>query len=215
MRELSLHILDVIENGLEAGASRIEVRIDEDPDADLLSIEITDNGKGMAKELIEKVTDPFYTTRKTRHVGLGLPLFRDAAQRCDGDLILQSAPGRGTTVKATFRLSHIDRAPLGDIPSALMAVLLSVHTVDVRYLHRIGGLEFEFDTAEIRGELGDVPLRHPKIRDWLLAELLEGEAGLHPFARPFGRADTRRRGSVSSGWHESEPVDEARRQPSR
>ncbi len=184
MRELSLHVLDVIENGLEAGASRIEVRIDEDPDADLLSIEIIDNGKGMAKELIEKVTDPFYTTRTTRHVGLGLPLFRDAARRCDGNLVLRSAPGRGTAVRATFRLSHIDRAPLGDMPSALMAALLSAHPVDLHYLHRIGKLEFEFDTLEIRRELGDLPFHHPRIRDWLLEELRKGEASLHPFAEP-------------------------------
>ena len=184
MRELSLHVLDVIENGLEAGASRIEVRIDEDPDADLLSIEITDNGKGMAGEMTEKAIDPFYTTRTTRHVGLGLPLFRDAARRCDGDVVLRSEPGKGTTVRATFRLGHIDRAPLGDMPSALMAVLLSVHSVDLHYLHRAGDLEFEFDTAEIRGELEDVPLNHPKIRDWLLEELREGEATLRPLAQP-------------------------------
>jgi len=164
VRELSLHVLDVIENGLEAGASRIQVRIEENQEADLLRIEIIDNGKGMGRELIEKALDPFYTTRKTRHVGLGLPLFRDAARRCDGDLVLRSESGKGTVVEATFRLNHIDRAPLGDMPSALMAALLSEHPADLSYLHRIGDLEFELDTAEIRKELGEVPLHHPKIR---------------------------------------------------
>ena len=187
MRELSLHILDVVENGLAAGASCIRVRIDEDTGTDLLRIEITDNGKGMDKELIEKVFDPFYTTRKTRHVGLGLPLFREAARRCDGDLILQSETGKGTTVMSTFRLSHVDRAPLGDMPSALMAVLLSEHPVDLFYVHRIGSLKFELDTAEIRRELGDVPLCHPKIRDWLFRELCEGEASLRPSAESVQR----------------------------
>ncbi len=87
MRELSLHVLDVVENAVEAGASWIQVRIDEDVEADLLRIEIVDNGRGMSKELVQKVLNPFYTTRKTRHVGLGLPLFREAARRCDGDLV--------------------------------------------------------------------------------------------------------------------------------
>ena len=180
MRELSLHVLDVAENALEAGASRIEIRVDEGVEADLLRIEIADNGRGMSKELVRNVLDPFCTTRKTRHVGLGLPLFRDAARRCDGSLAIQSEPGRGTVVKATFRLSHIDRAPLGDMPSALIALLLSEHPVDISYHHRVGDREFQLDTAEIRNELGDVPLNHPTIRDWILQELREGEASLYP-----------------------------------
>jgi hypothetical protein len=180
VRELSLHILDVVENGLEAGASRIQVRIDENPEADLLRIEIIDNGRGMSQELSHRVLDPFYTTRKTRHVGLGLPLFREAARRCDGDLTLESEPGKGTAVKASFRLSHIDRAPLGDIPAALLAVLLSEHPVDLEYTHRVGSREFRLDTAEIREELGEVPLNHPKIRDWIFQQLCEGESSLRP-----------------------------------
>ena len=179
MRELSLHVLDVAENALEAGASRIQIRIDESAEADLLRVEIADNGRGMSKELVRNVLDPFYTTRKTRHVGLGLPLFRDAARRCDGDLVLRSEPGKGTVVNAAFRLSHIDRAPLGDMPSALMALLLSEHPVDVAYHHRVGVHEFQLDTAEIRKKLGGVPLNHPRIRDWIFKELREGEAGLY------------------------------------
>jgi hypothetical protein len=180
VRELSLHVLDVVENGLEAGASRIQVRIDEDPEADLLTIKIVDDGRGMSDDMISKVLDPFYTTRKTRHVGLGLPLFREAARRCDGDLVIRSAPGNGTAVKATFRLGHIDRAPLGDMPSALIAVLLSEHPVDLVYAHRVGGREFQLDTAEVRKELGEIPLTHPKVRGWLLQEMREGEASLRP-----------------------------------
>jgi len=179
VRELSLHVLDVIENALEAGASWIQVRIDEDLEADLLAIEIVDNGRGMSKELIDKVLNPFYTTRKTRHVGLGLPLFREAARRCNGELVVQSEPGKGTRVKATFRHSHIDRAPMGDIPSALLAALLSGYSADLDYTHCVGDREFQLNTAEIRKELGDIPLTYPKVRDWLLREIREGEAGLH------------------------------------
>jgi anti-sigma regulatory factor (Ser/Thr protein kinase) len=177
--ELSLHVLDVIENAVEAGASRIRVRIEEDLDADLLFIEIVDDGRGMSKELLKRVLNPFYTSRKTRHVGLGLPLFLEAARRCDGDVVIQSEPGKGTRVRATFRHSHIDRAPLGDIPSALLAILLSQHPVDLDYSHQVGDRDFQFDTAELRRELGDVPLTYPRIREWLLQELREGEASLH------------------------------------
>jgi len=176
--ELSLHLLDVIENAVEAEASRIRVRIEENMDADLLTIEIVDNGRGMSRELLQKVLNPFYTTRHTRHVGLGLPLFSEAARRCDGNLVIQSEPGKGTHVRATFRHSHVDRAPLGDIPSALLAILLSEHPVDLDYSHRVGDRDFQFDTAEIRRELGDVPMTHPRIRDWLFQELREGEASL-------------------------------------
>ncbi len=180
MLELSLHVLDVIENAVEAGASRIQVRIEEDRDADLLLIEIVDDGRGMSEAVLKRVLNPFYTTRNTRHVGLGLPLFLEAARRCEGDLIIQSEPGKGTRVKATFRHSHIDRAPLGNIPSALLAILLSEHPVDLDYSHRVGDRNFHLDTGEIRKELGDVPLTYPTIRDWLFQELREGETSLHP-----------------------------------
>ncbi|OGP57964.1 MAG: histidine kinase [Deltaproteobacteria bacterium RBG_13_52_11b] len=178
MRELSLHILDLLENAVEAGASRIEITIEEDLKTDWMVIEITDNGRGMSQELIERVLDPFYTTRKTRHVGLGLPLFLEAARRCGGDLLIQSNLGKGTRVRATFRHSHIDRAPLGDITGALMAILLSEHPVDLDYCHNVGSGVFRFDSSEIRKELENVPLGHPKVRDWLFHVLHEGEANL-------------------------------------
>ncbi len=198
MLELSLHILDVIENAVEAGASRIQVRIEEDLNANLLTIEIADNGRGMSKELLAKVLNPFYTTRKTRHVGLGLPLFLEAARRCDGDLTIQSEPGKGTRVRATFRHSHVDRAPLGDIPSALLAILLSERPVELDYRHRVGDRTFEIDTEEIRRELGDVPLTHPRIRDWLFQELREGEASL----RLRGEGEPYAKGKEQVEWRD-------------
>lgn len=167
-----------MENAVEAGATRIEVRIDEDLGADRLTIEVADNGRGMSQETMVRVLDPFFTTRKTRHVGLGLPLFAAAARQCDGDLTLESEPGKGTRVKATFRHSHIDRAPLGDMASALMAILLSGRPVDVAYVHRVGGAEFAFDSADVRRELGDIPLTHPAVRQWLWQTLREGEESL-------------------------------------
>ena len=178
MRELSLHILDALENSVEAGATRIELRIEEDLPKDRLTITITDNGHGMSEELAKKVLDPFVTTRSTRHVGLGLPLFAAAAERCAGELRIQSQPGVGTTVVATFQHSHIDRAPLGDLPGSLMAVMLPERPVDIYYKHIVGDRDFEMDTAEIRRLLEGVPLAHPRVREWLESTLTEGLAAL-------------------------------------
>lgn len=177
MRELSMHILDVLENSLAAGATRVELTIAEDLATDRLDITIRDNGRGMSAEQLARVFDPFFTTRKTRHVGLGLPLFKAAAQRCAGDLTLESEPGLGTTLYATFQHSHLDRAPLGDMPSTLLTFLLG-GTCDLHYRHRVDEREFSFDTAVFRAELGQVPLSHPDVRRWLQAFIAEGEAGL-------------------------------------
>ena len=178
MRELSLHILDVIQNAVEAGATRVQVSIVEDAEEDRMEIEILDNGRGMDAEILEQVKNPFYTTRATRHIGLGVPLFLAATRQCEGDLSLDSEPGKGTRLRATFRYSHIDRAPLGDLPEALFAILLSEHPVDIDYIHRIGTREFRFDSSEIREELAPVPLNHPRVRNWLMEVLREGEADL-------------------------------------
>lgn len=167
-----------MENAVEAGATRIEIRIDEDLGADRMVIEVADNGRGMTPEVMQRILDPFFTTRKTRHVGLGLPLFAAAARQCEGDLTIESELGKGTRVKAMFRLGHIDRAPLGDMPSALMAILLSGRPVDVAYVHRVGEAQFAFDSADVRRELGDVPLTHPAVRRWLWETLREGEESL-------------------------------------
>ncbi len=178
MRELSLHVLDALENSVEAGPTRISLLIEEDLCADELRIVIRDNGKGMSQDFVKQVLNPFTTTRKTRHVGLGLPLFVAAAQRCNGDLRVDSELGVGTTITATFQHSHIDRAPLGDIAGSIMAILLSARPVDVHYRHVVGDREFELDTADVRAELGEVPLTHPDVREWLEKTLAEGLASL-------------------------------------
>jgi hypothetical protein len=189
VRELSLHILDIVQNSLEAGATHITIEIDEDLVEDRLTIRVTDNGRGMDAETLRRVTDPFFTTRKTRKVGLGLPLLKAAAEQCGGRLTIQSAPGQGTTVTAEFQHSHIDRAPLGDMPASLMTILLAERPVEVRYIHRVDGREFVLDTQELREALGDVPLTHPKIRQWLYEYLRQGEASLWD-ASPAGADQT-------------------------
>ena len=185
MRELSLHILDVLENALEAGASEVKLEIDEDLGADRLTIAVRDNGRGMDAHTARRALDPFFTTRTTRHVGLGLPLFAAAARRCEGDLSLETAPGRGTAVTATFRQSHLDRAPLGDVTGTLLAFLLSERGAGLRFVyhHRVNGRSFDLDTSAIQAELEDIPLSHPLVREWLGDYIAAGEAELTPGAR--------------------------------
>ncbi|MEW6441985.1 MAG: ATP-binding protein [bacterium] len=178
MRELSLHILDVLQNAREAGAGMVELAIEEDLQGDRLLIDVKDDGRGMQEETVRRVLDPFYTSRKTRHVGLGLPLLAAAAERCDGRLEIESAPGRGTRVRAAFRHSHVDRAPLGNIGSTLLSFLMGEPTCDLVYLHRRNGRTFRLDTREVRRELGPVPLSHPMVREWLESTIEEAEKDL-------------------------------------
>ncbi len=176
MRELALHILDIAENSIMAGARHIDLRIDEDLAADRLTITIRDDGRGMDAETVKRVRDPFFTTRTTRHIGLGIPLFAAAAERCAGSLTIESQPGRGTTVRAVFQHSHLDRAPLGNLTDTLLSILLRDQHLDLHYVHTIGGRSFELDTTEIRQVLEDLPLTHPQVWTWLQELILDGES---------------------------------------
>ena len=192
MRELSLHILDLVENSLEAGATRITLEIVEDHAANLLTITVEDNGRGMDAQTAQRVTDPFFTTRTTRRIGLGIPLLKAAARRCEGDLLLTSRLGKGTRVEVTFEWDHIDRAPMGDIKSTLLSIVLFRTQADLCYRHSVDDRVFGFDTAEIREQLGDVPLSHPAIREWLdrfLQENLQALYKVQPGIVQKGRQD--------------------------
>lgn len=179
MRELSLHVLDLVENSLAAGARRICVNIDEDTRLNLLRITVADDGCGMDTETQARAMDPYYTTRTTRHVGLGLPLLKAAAERCNGSLVLTSQAGVGTTVVATFQRDHIDRAPLGDMVSTVMgALLFGQDGWDLGFTHRLDDREFRLDTTELRQVLGDVSLKHPAVREWMESYLRQGYEAL-------------------------------------
>lgn len=176
MRELALHILDILQNAIEAGATQVALSIDEDQAADRLTITVRDNGRGMDEATVARTIDPFYTSRKTRHVGLGLPLLAAATERAGGQLAIQSMPGMGTTVTATFQLSHPDRQPLGDMAATLLAFLLSEKNADLQYVHRTARDTFEFRTTDIRTALGnELELTNPVVRQWLAEFLVEGE----------------------------------------
>jgi anti-sigma regulatory factor (Ser/Thr protein kinase) len=163
MRELSLHILDLVENALAAGADRVAVRVAESTAEDRLTIRVSDNGRGMPEEKIQRLEDPFVTTRKTRRVGLGLSLLAAAAKRCEGALSVRSEAGRGTIVQADFRRSHIDRAPMGDIAATLGAILLSNPDIDFTYVHRVDENDFSLNTRELKSELEGQALNDPSV----------------------------------------------------
>jgi hypothetical protein len=158
VRELSLHILDVVENGITAGAHCISIRVEESIARDRLEITIRDDGRGMPAEKIRNLSDPFVTTRTTRRVGLGLSLLAAAARRCEGDIRVNAAPGRGTEVTAFFRRSHIDRAPLGDMAATMGMLIIGNPHLDFVYVHRVDEEEFVLDTRELKAELEGLSL---------------------------------------------------------
>ena len=173
MEELSLHLLDLIQNSVKAGASLIEIIITEK--AGLLTIELNDNGCGMSEEFLQRVESPFTTTRTTRKVGLGIPLFKQAALMAGGDFGIISRQGEGTRMKASFEINNIDRAPMGDLAGTILGQVLSTPvTPDYRLLYAVEDASFEFDTREIRRQLEGVPLDAPDVIAWMKDYLEEG-----------------------------------------
>ncbi len=139
MEDISLHLLDVAENALTAGAQRIEIRIFEMQSEDLLRIEIEDNGRGMDEEAISRALDPFYTTKASKRVGLGLPLLAQSAREAGGAVEIHSEPGKGTKICATFQLSHPDLVPLGNILETLAVLIVGHPEVQYVFDHRKNG----------------------------------------------------------------------------
>jgi hypothetical protein len=174
MLELSMHILDIVQNSLAAQASQVDIRIREDLGKDLLILEVEDNGRGMSPELTQRVTDPFYTSRTTREVGLGLPLLKLAAERCGGRLEVQSQEGKGTRVSATFGLDHFDRAPLGDMGETLAVLICGNPGVDFLYEHGVDGQTYRLATREMREILGPVRLDEPSVHDFIRRDVQQG-----------------------------------------
>jgi anti-sigma regulatory factor (Ser/Thr protein kinase) len=177
LRELAQHIVDLLENSAGAGARRVEIELEMDSSADSVRLTVTDDGCGMTPDVVARVTDPFYTSRTCRKVGLGLPLMAASSQRSGGGLRIESAPGRGTKVEASFQLSHIDTPPLGDLQSTLICAIEGHPDVDLLYRQVMDGRVFELDSGAIKRELGEVPLSHPSVLRWLEEYISEGLAG--------------------------------------
>lgn len=183
MRELSLNVMDIAQNSIRAGASLTTVRIDESVPADTLSITVTDNGCGMSEEQVRSVIDPFFTTRTTRKVGLGVPLFKMEAEMTGGSFTIDSKLGEGTTLTAVFRPSHVDMIPLGDIGSVMHLLITCNPEIDFLYIRTrtaADGTEraVSLDTRELREQLGEIPFSETEVSQWIREYIAEMEGEL-------------------------------------
>jgi len=176
LEDLSLHILDIVENAIAAKAKRIVILVMEEPSEDRLVIEIKDDGIGMDEEMSRKAIDPFFTTRTSRKVGLGLSLMAQAAQEAGGMLRIESELGKGTKVIATFQYHHIDRKPLGSMVETMATLLLGNPELDISYTHQKEGKSYVFNSRELRGRFKNRSLTHPEVIRWLKIHLKEGLA---------------------------------------
>ncbi|MBO5734344.1 MAG: ATP-binding protein [Clostridia bacterium] len=178
MLELSLHVLDIVNNSIKAKATEIEIEINEQVLKNTLTISIKDNGCGMDKEFLKTVTDPFKTIRTTRKVGMGLSMFQAAAEATGGKLKISSKKGVGTLVCVTFTYDHIDRQPLGNMAETMQILTSGNDSIDFIYHHIKEDKEFLFDTRQIKEILGDVSLANPEITMWIRGHIEEGLAEL-------------------------------------
>ncbi len=163
MEDLSLHLLDIVENATAAGATLVEIGVRQNSIKNELSITVRDNGRGMERDILAKVRDPFTTTRKTRRVGLGIPLLEQACHEAEGRLDIMSEPGLGTEVTAVFQVDHIDRKPLADIGATLVTLIVGNSDVDFRYESNIDGEKILLDTREIKAELDGIYIGDPEV----------------------------------------------------
>ena len=168
MRELSLNILDLVQNSVEAGAKNVFVQVDEDTEKDIFLLIIEDDGKGMSEEFLETVKNPFTTKRTTRKVGMGIPLVDMSVKNTGGFFNIKSKLNKGTSLEIGFGLSHIDRPPLGNIAETIKVIVVSYQNIRFRYSHKKGAKNFCLDTKEIRDVLGDeVDFSNTLFRQWL------------------------------------------------
>jgi len=183
MNELSLYILDLVQNSVSAGAEHVGIHITVSDEEDSIVIILTDDGCGMSEEFLQNVVSPFTTTRKTRKVGLGIPMIKELCELCEGSFGIESRLGEGTTLTLKFRKSNIDMPPMGSLEDTIVTLVNgSPVKPDFRLVYKYHGEEFEFDTAQIRTILEGVPLDTPDVLTWIRAFVTEGidEAGRLP-----------------------------------
>ena len=183
MRELSLNVMDIAQNSIRAGASLTTIRVDESIPESTLSITVADNGCGMSEEQVKSVIDPFFTTRTTRKVGLGVPLFKMEAEMTGGSFNIDSTLGVGTTLTAVFKTSHVDMIPLGEIGAVMHLLITCNPEIDFLYIRskvNAAGEEklLTLDTREFRAQLGEVPFSEPDVAEWIKEYIAEMESEL-------------------------------------
>lgn len=174
MKDLSLHLLDIVRNSTAAGACNIKVQILACTNEDRLRIIIEDDGTGMDNELLERITSPFATTRTTRKIGMGIPLLKASAEMSSGELKIDSVKGKGTILHATFKISHIDRPPLGDIASTMTSLVAAEPGIEFILILESDNGSFRFDTSEIKKKLDGVPINEIEIVCWIREFIEEG-----------------------------------------
>ena len=173
MRDISLHLSDIVQNSITAGASRVDIRFDLD-ERKVLTVTVRDDGCGMGPELLERVQSPFTTTRTTRKVGLGIPLLTQNARLSGGDVRISSTVGEGTVIEASFHTDSIDCLPVGDLAETMATLVLSnPDRPDFNLTCTSPEGEIQFSTGEIRAALDGVSLAEPEVYQWILASLKE------------------------------------------
>ena len=179
MKELSLNLLDIVENSTRAGASLVTIQVIEEPDADRLVLSVEDDGCGMSPELLAAVQDPFTTTRTPRKVGLGIPFLKEGAEMTGGSLELWSREGEGTKISAAYGYSHIDRPPLGDLAETVVTLVQCHERTDFCYTHRYRDREFTLDTRELREVMEGLPLSEPAVLGWIREFVRENQETIY------------------------------------
>lgn len=168
MKTISEHILDIVQNSVRAKATLIEIIVEEDKKNDIYSLKIQDNGYGMDRQTLQHATEPFFTSRNTRRVGMGLPLLKQNAEQSNGKMIMKSKVGEGTEIDAFFQLSNIDRPPLGDVWNTCYLIFLSEEKTEVKYIHKTAEGVLEISSKEIREMLDGTPLNNKDIKNGII-----------------------------------------------
>lgn len=163
MNDLSLHVLDIVQNSITAGANLIGIEVIEKITENTLTIRISDNGKGMSPTQLAQVTNPYFTTRTTRKVGLGVPLFKQNAEMSGGSFCIESNTEKGTVVTAMFGYNHLDRPPLGDMANTVILLASSNPAIDFIYTYQRNEQTYIFDTREVKEALDQIPINEPQI----------------------------------------------------
>lgn len=174
MKELSLHLLDIAENSINANANHITIIVEENTINDRLILKVIDNGKGMTEKMAQQIVDPFVTERTTRKVGLGIPLLKAAAELCNGYLKVSSEIGVGTELVVEFQRSHIDRMPLGDLTETLIHLVVGNPKTNWTFEYRVNEEVYEFDDQLLKQELEGIPLSEPAVLSYLRNEISSG-----------------------------------------
>ncbi len=167
MAELCLHIIDVVQNSTAADAENVKIQLKDSQKEDLILIAVTDDGCGMDQQTLENVQNPFYTTKSGKKVGLGIPLLKAGSFDCDGSFHMQSTPGQGTNVSSTFKRSHIDTPPVGDVNDTIFTLIVGTDQCNIEFDYTTDKGAFCISIAEVKDQVGDVPLTHPEIIGFL------------------------------------------------